>query len=116
MMEGNNNVRFSVNYSGIIRKTFNTNEMARQIDVTYNLREGARNFKDSCKIVLVSSSIEANMFPHQARVVFKVHAKFFGADYHLIPSSHPEVSKNQEQKNITVIMRTYYLHRKPLQR
>lgn len=38
MMEGNNNVRFSVNYSVAIRKTVNTNEMARQIGVTYNLR------------------------------------------------------------------------------
>ena len=35
MMEGNNNMRFSVNYSVTIRKTVNTNEMARQIVVTY---------------------------------------------------------------------------------
>ena len=61
MMEGNNNVRFSVNYSVAIRKTVNTNEMARQIGVTYNLRQGTRNFKDSYKIVLVSFSIEANV-------------------------------------------------------
>ena len=108
-------LNFAVNRSGAIQKTVSTNEIATQTDVNYNLREGTRNFKDSIKILLASSCAEANISPHQARISFKTHSKFFAADYHLSLSSDPPASKKREQKRIIAIMKMYCHHKKPLQ-
>ena len=80
-------LNFAVNRCGAIRKTVSTNKIATQTD-----------FKDSIKILLASSCAEANISPHQARISFKTHSKFFGADYRLSPSSDPPASKKTENK------------------
>ena len=78
MMEStlNNGINdsFAVNRSGLIRTTVSTNEIETETDVSYNLRDGVRNFKESIKIILASSCAKANISPHLARVSFKTHS------------------------------------------
>ena len=82
------NLNYSMNRSGLIRDTTDTTDSETQTDVSYSLRDGVRNFKESVKVALANTCAEANVSPNQSRVVFQVISEqHFGATYRLSPES-----------------------------